>query len=197
MAANPTPIMTSNGNPTPELILQAAERVVMRDGVLNLTLENVAREAKLSKGGLLYHYPSKDALITGMVRRYLDGVESNLAANLEKETPGPGAWVRAFLKTTISGAEVAHDSGSNRAWYAAMVSAMLLNPALLEPMRQKNLEWKSKFEDDSHHLRYATVARMAARGLWFTEVVGFSALSETQRQQLAEEIMSLVEEPAK
>lgn len=189
--------MTSNVNPTPELILQAAERVVMREGVLNLTLENVAREAKLSKGGLLYHYPSKDALITGMVGRYLEGIEAKLNENLEKETPGKGAWARAFLKTTISGASTAHDSSSNRAWYAAMVSAMLLNPSLLEPMRQKNLEWKAKFEHDAEDFKFAAVARMAARGLWFTEVMGFGALTEQDRQQLATDILELVSEPAK
>ena len=193
MAANPTPIL----NPTPDLILQAAERVVMRDGVLNLTLENVAREAKLSKGGLLYHYPSKDALITGMVKRYLDGIEAKLEVNVQKEVPGKGAWIRAFLKTMIDGASIAHDSGSNRAWYAAMVSAMLLNPSLLEPMRQKNLEWKAKFEEDANDLKMATVARFAARGLWFTEVVGFSALTDQERQDLADEILKLVGEPAK
>jgi hypothetical protein len=40
-------------------ILDAAERVVLRDGVTHLTLDAVAAETGISKGGLLYHFPSK------------------------------------------------------------------------------------------------------------------------------------------
>jgi hypothetical protein len=36
-------------------VLDAAEAVVVRQGIGNLTLEAVAAEAKISKGGLLYH----------------------------------------------------------------------------------------------------------------------------------------------
>ena len=46
----------------------AAAKVIERDGAGHLTLEKVAAEADLSKGGLLYHYPSKDALLQGATR---------------------------------------------------------------------------------------------------------------------------------
>ena len=46
--------------PTIDLILTAAERVALRDGVLRLTVEAVAREAKLSKGGAVsFRYERK------------------------------------------------------------------------------------------------------------------------------------------
>ena len=45
----------------------AAAKVIERDGAGHLTLEKVAAEADLSKGGLLYHYPSKDALLQGLL----------------------------------------------------------------------------------------------------------------------------------
>ena len=54
-----------------DLILTAAERVVMRDGVMRLTIEAVAREAKLSKGGVLYHLATKEALIQAMLERLI------------------------------------------------------------------------------------------------------------------------------
>ena len=37
----------------------AAAKVIERDGAGHLTLEKVAAEADLSKGGLLYHYPPR------------------------------------------------------------------------------------------------------------------------------------------
>ncbi len=65
---------------TKERILNAAEGVVLRDGVARLTLEATAAEAGLSKGGVLYHFPSRDALVTGMVARLIDLFDRDLAS---------------------------------------------------------------------------------------------------------------------
>lgn len=39
-----------------------------RDGIAALSLNAVAREAGVSKGGLLHHFPNKQALIFALVR---------------------------------------------------------------------------------------------------------------------------------
>jgi AcrR family transcriptional regulator len=49
---------------------------VVEEGVSGMTLEAVAREAGVSKGGLLYHFPSKEALIGGMIGRLIDRFEA-------------------------------------------------------------------------------------------------------------------------
>ena len=46
-------------------ILDAAVNVINRDGVRAVTFESVAAEAKLTRGGLLYHFPSREALQIG------------------------------------------------------------------------------------------------------------------------------------
>ena len=53
---------------TAEQILDAAERVVARDGA-HLTIDAVVKESGFSKGGVLYNFPSKLELIKGMVAR--------------------------------------------------------------------------------------------------------------------------------
>jgi len=65
--------------PVYERILTAAENVVTRDGVANLSLDAVAREAGVSKGGLLYHFPNKSALVTAIVERLASHCESEQA----------------------------------------------------------------------------------------------------------------------
>ena len=50
-----------------ENLLVAAETVIIEKGFAHLTLEAVAAQANLSKGGLLYHFPTKDALIEALV----------------------------------------------------------------------------------------------------------------------------------
>ena len=48
----------ANSTGARERILDAAESVVIEQGVTGMTLDAVAARAKVSKGGLLYHFPS-------------------------------------------------------------------------------------------------------------------------------------------
>ena len=64
----------------------AAAKVIERDGAGHLTLEKVAAEAGVSKGGLLYHYPSKDALLQGL----LDDLLENRAGLIEDSDSAKG-----------------------------------------------------------------------------------------------------------
>ena len=52
---------------TRERILAAAIEVIRTDGAANLTLDRVATAAGVSKGGFLYHFGSKDALMAGLL----------------------------------------------------------------------------------------------------------------------------------
>jgi len=52
---------------TREEILDAARKVLLRSGVAAMTLEAVATEAGMSKTGLYYYFPSKDALVFELV----------------------------------------------------------------------------------------------------------------------------------
>ena len=48
--------------------MRAADRVVVEEDIFGMTLESVAREAEVSKGGLLYHFRVKEALIDASSR---------------------------------------------------------------------------------------------------------------------------------
>ena len=63
-----------------EQLLDAAIAVIRRDGARALTLDAVAAEAGVSKGGLLYHFASKRALIDGLLARWLDDFEAEFGA---------------------------------------------------------------------------------------------------------------------
>ena len=65
-----------------DTLLDAAETVVARQGFANLTLDAVAAEAGISKGGLLHHFPSKDRLVEGLVARTAEGWREVLHGSL-------------------------------------------------------------------------------------------------------------------
>src|SRR2546421_1237971 len=76
-------------------LLNAAEEVVVRDGVGNLTLEAVAKQANVSKGGLLYHFPSKSDLVIAIVEKLARHCESKQAS--ADDDHEAGAFTRAYV----------------------------------------------------------------------------------------------------
>ncbi|MGE5415441.1 MAG: TetR/AcrR family transcriptional regulator [Acidobacteriota bacterium] len=54
---------------TKELILDAAQRMIARQGVTNASVNAIVEEAGISKGALYHHYKSKDMLLCDVVDR--------------------------------------------------------------------------------------------------------------------------------
>lgn len=81
----------------PEIILEAADAVLRKGGARALTIDAVASEAGLSKGGVLHHYASKDALILALVARKLTVLREEIAACEAEIPPGPSQLPRAMV----------------------------------------------------------------------------------------------------
>ncbi|MFC7715316.1 TetR/AcrR family transcriptional regulator [Nonomuraea recticatena] len=62
-----------------ERLLDAAAEVLLTDGAESLTLEAVAKRAGVSKGGLFYHFPTKQAMVAAMVDRLTSAFDAALA----------------------------------------------------------------------------------------------------------------------
>ena len=80
-----------------EAILDAAEAVVLADGAAHLTLDAVAERAKVSKGGLLYHFNTKEALLEGMVERQVRRIDAIRLQAMESLPPQPGRELKACV----------------------------------------------------------------------------------------------------
>ena len=87
-----------NSNSKRKAILLAASAVVKNNGVEKLTLEAVAKEAGVSKGGLLHHFPNKEALIMGMVEELTNDFFTNVQERAMSATVEKGKWSRAFAE---------------------------------------------------------------------------------------------------
>lgn len=87
---------------TREKLLDAAVCVLQAQGAQHMTLSAVAAQAEVSKGGLLHHFPSKDALIEGVLR-YLHGLFNATAQQFYDSDPHPtGRWSRAYAQAAFA-----------------------------------------------------------------------------------------------
>ncbi|MDT0275069.1 TetR/AcrR family transcriptional regulator [Blastococcus goldschmidtiae] len=86
-----------------ERVLDAFEHLLVDDVGVAVTLDAVAAAAEVSKGGLLYHFPSKDTLIDGLADRLREQVAEDVAA-LRSAPEGPVAY---WLSSSSSGSPAA------------------------------------------------------------------------------------------
>lgn len=78
-------------------ILDAFEDLLAEQSERAATLEAVAARAGVSKGGLLYHFASKDALVDGILERFA----ADLAQDIDHMRAAPDGPVSYFLRTSI------------------------------------------------------------------------------------------------
>ncbi|WP_067532444.1 TetR/AcrR family transcriptional regulator [Nocardia crassostreae] len=69
---------------TRDRILDALETLLLDKGLSQVTLEGVAAAADVSKGGLLYHFKSKDALLAGLLRRVGERTEHQVRTAMDQ-----------------------------------------------------------------------------------------------------------------
>jgi AcrR family transcriptional regulator len=151
-------------------LLDAAEAVVAREGFANLTLDAVAAEAGISKGGLLHHFRTKDRLVEGLVTRAADSWRACWTASYEKAGEGPGRMTRALLQHCLSDAKSWTEQ--LRRSSAAVFAALAQNPSLIEPMRATYGDLHRRIAEDGLPPGVGETVATAIDGLWLYWVLG-------------------------
>lgn len=167
-----------------ERVLRAAADVVARDGVRALTLDAVAAEAKVSKGGLLYHFNTKQALISALVDELVARFEATRARYAS--SGGPGANTKAYLLATFDQESREIDRAS-----AGVLAALADDPTLLEPLRSATRRWQALLEKDDIDPVDATIVRLAVDGLWFSQLLRLDPLSKSLRAKVLRRLSTL------
>ncbi len=179
--------------PSKDKILDAAERVVLRDGVMHLTLDAVAAQAQMSKGGLLYHFPSKDDLIRGMIRRLHEQFRSDVK-RFEAEDPNPvGRKARAVLNAAFP-AEPSESAERCDRLAAALLAAVATNRSLLDDVREFSAQQEQDLLNDGLDPVQAMIIHLAADGLWLSSLFGVLRPSGQLRGQVIERLREMTTE---
>lgn len=150
---------------TRDRLLDAFERLLVEGGSRSATLDAVAAAAAVSKGGLLYHFPSKDDLVTGLLDRLHTLGESDVA-EMRTAPEGP---VDFYLKTST-------DTGSDfdRGLIAAARIAQEYDARARDTLADLRNGW---FEVLAEHLGDNALARtvqLIGDGLYFDDTTGLA-----------------------
>jgi AcrR family transcriptional regulator len=166
---------------TRDRILEAGYAVAGQSGVAAVTLDAVANQAGVSKGGLLYHFPSKEALVAGMV----DGLcrtFADLAGAAAAADPEPaGRAARAYLAAS------AGELWQSSRWLA-LVGALVVSPGLLDSWRAGVLAGREADKAENTDPVATAIVRLAADGLWLAGVLGLPGPDDALKSEILAEL---------
>jgi AcrR family transcriptional regulator len=116
---------------TRQRIMEAAESLSAELGANHLSLDAVAARAGISKGGLLYHFPSKHALLRGLVDLHVGGMRAEMQAKAPGclDTGGP-ALAGALAYLAVSRHRICRMDST----LAGVLAAMAEDAGFLAPM---------------------------------------------------------------
>jgi AcrR family transcriptional regulator len=160
--------------------------VLSEQGTQALTLTAVADRAGVSKGGLLYHFPNKEALVKALVARVIEEFDDLIASY---DDGSPGSYTRAYVEATF--AVLTDGSRTYRRWSAITASAT--DPELAEPLNEAMRRWHGGDPGEDPDPAAAMVVRLAAEGLW--EVVSHAPglYGDAQLGALRQKLLSLLQ----
>ncbi len=151
---------------TRDRILDALQRILLRHGTAAVTLESVAAEAGVSKGGLLYHFRSKQALLQGLTVRLSEDAEAEFA---QAEQEGVDV-ARYFLETSLPG------SDEEMALYWSVIAALRTAEGLTDDgarvLARVFGRWSELLTDYIGDPVLAETVRLVGDGLYLSALAG-------------------------
>ncbi len=177
-----------------DTLLDAAETVVSRQGIASLTLDAVAAEAHVSKGGLLHHFPTKDRLVEALVRRCADGWRDRYMAAFEDTPDGPARMARAMVAMCLADDELWTEQ--LRRSSSAVFAALAQNPALIEPMRVVYADLHQRIAADDLPPGVGEVVVMTLDGLWLNWVLGLVSIDGAMKARLQQALTAMLPAPS-
>lgn len=172
-----------------EALLDAAERVVIRDGAAKLTLDAVAAEAGISKASVLYDYKTKRELVRKLIERRVAAEEALVQQLIDSGKDDPDRYVRSQLSVrarTISEAD--RSVGLN------LCVALTQDVSLREPVQKAIENSIAEITRSSKHPRGALLAFLAMQGLVLLEWFDWHSFSTSERSEIIENISWLIDQ---
>lgn len=171
----------SDRDDTRSRLLDAAEAIVADRGVGALTLDAVAAAAGVSKGGLLHHYRSKEALLVAIVARLAAEMRTIFDGLVAAMPPGPGRAARAAIAWALHSPPEREARDLRIA--AALLAAHAHHPALIDPIRAEHARIRAILAEDGLPPGHALAVQVAADGLFLAKV--FSLWQPTEAEAAA------------
>jgi len=177
--------------------LDAALVIIARDGPGRLTLDAIARESGLSKGGVMHQFRTKEGVLKALLERQMAHFQEFSAAYRTKVR---ATSANPELATEIATVREAANTPNSAA--LALLAAMVESPDLMALPRDSDLKTIAAIKSEAADPELAMLRWAAARGLLLGALFGMSPIDKPERDHLFARLLddtkwSALEKPAK
>ena len=172
------------------IILDAIVDLIEQGGIAAITYDAVSEKTQITRGGLLYHFPSRDDLVYAVHEHISSRWDQTMLERFEGDYESP----TAIDKT------LAYIKGATTANRAEML--LLLESAMDEAVQklwQDVLDrWAPPVPDpDDDKAMVLFIARLAAEGLWVSEALSAKPLPKELKDRVLLRIEDMISEISK
>ncbi len=165
-------------------ILDAAERVVREKGANHLTIDAVAQTSGFSKGGVLYNFPSKLALLEGMVNRAIADFEQEVD-DLRENIDGKNATLKAILNSRIAFERRKPMAG---AYFAAIAE----DPKYAEWVRPTLRRKFDQIHDEADDKEFELIIWLAFEGMRLFDMLDLMVIPDDVRERIEKRLEHMI-----
>ncbi|GAB3131106.1 TetR/AcrR family transcriptional regulator [Tsukamurella serpentis] len=166
-------------------LLESFVRILIEQGERAATLEAVAAEAGVSKGGLLYHFGSKDALVEGIVD-WLDGLVGD---DLDLMRAAPEGAAAYYVRTSCFG-----DTDLDRLIIAMLRLSQGANPRAQAALLEIQQRWLGVLLEQVPDEAAARAVMLVGDGLYFNAALsgGQSIATDEQIEEILQRVQRMI-----
>ena len=165
-------------------LLAAFEQIVLDDGERAATLDAVATAAGVSNGGLLYHFPHRQALVDATLQR----LEELMQLDLEAMAAAPDGAARYFLVTSLF-----EDSRLDRALIVASRLVQAGDENARAALKRLEVAWYELILADVGDPVVATAVQQMGDGLYHNASIGLLPDGSARRHTILEHLLAAVD----
>src|SRR5690606_3717129 len=160
---------------TRDRILDAFQGLLIDQGERAATLDAVAQRSSVSKGGLLYHFGSKDALIEGLTDRLRGLVDADIAL-MRSADAGP---IDYFIRTSVS-----MEGEFDRCIVATARLAQGAHAGARDALKSAQAEWLGVITETVRDPAIARTIMLIGDGIYYNSSMGAGALATQEMDDL-------------
>jgi AcrR family transcriptional regulator len=167
-------------------LLDAAERVALRDGAGQLTIDAVATEAGVSKGGVLYAFPTKDALIDAMIARVFTSMDKIAETVIAKFGDNAEGRTRAHVLASRDAETLITERS------VALIANFMRSPEYRKGAREYYATFLGRLDLTTEVGRKARLAILACEGAMLLRGFDFHPISAEDWKAIHDDIQAIL-----
>ena len=167
-------------------LLDQAARITLEQGLSKVTFQAVADAVGVTKGGIMHHFATKNALILEVFHDAMAKFEAEVDSAMAKDPVSYGSFTRAYIDATISLGEKGQEEFDSQ----ATLYVLMLGDSEMRKLWAKWANDQLQKHEATDNTETLCMVRLVADGIWLSD---FSGINISDKKSLRERLIKMTQ----